>query len=313
MSRPTAVVVRGSEIATYRQCPLLHKIRWVEEWAKEENSLASDTGTAWHLVLGTHFLAIQDHQREGGKLKLTRAAQQSVLDTVDAVIAGRVAEELRETIDWMYDGQIEHHGFDEPWEVLHVEEHKVVPWPAAHQIDLVPAELNLQFFYSWTSDLVVRDHSARNKPVYVIDNKSTANPLSKDDIDLSDQLGMYTWAERQDGLKVLAPMIRQAKTKQLKRAMTLTERFAENSSYRTDIELNNVACEVLDIAVRLHTDQRPYSSPDPRTCSWKCDFRDVHLYMRRSKNPHEIPARVLRARGYVRRAVPTGHEQLQQP
>jgi hypothetical protein len=306
----TGVVVRGSEIQTYRQCPLLWKIRWDQEWDKPENSFASDLGTAWHLVMGTHYLAIQDHQREGGKLKLTRAQQQNVLDTVDAVIAERVAEEFREIIDWMYDGHIDQYGFDDAWEVLHVEEHKVVPWPAPHQIDLVPSELNLQFFYSWTSDLVVRDHSMQHKPALVVDNKSTGNLLGQDDIDLSDQLGMYTWAERQDGVKVLAPWIRQAHTKKLKRAQTLNERFKSLPSYRTDIELNNVAREMLDIAVRLHTDPRPYSSPDPRTCSWKCPHRDVHLYMRRRKDPHEIPVKVLRARGYVQRAVPSGHDQI---
>lgn len=313
MSRPTAVVVRGSEIATFRQCPLLHKIRWEEEWAKPEDSFASDLGTCWHLVLGSHYLAIQDHQREGGRLKIGRAAQQNVLDTVDAVIENRIAEDKRELVDWMYDGHIDQYGFDEPWEVLAVEEHKVVPWPAPHHLDIVPPGLNLQFFYSWTSDLVVRDHSMQHKPALVIDQKSTGQPLGQDDIDLSDQLGMYTWAERQDGVKVLAPLIRQAHTKKLKRAQTLAERFRPVYSYRTEIELNNIAREILDVAVKLHTEQRPYSSPDPRQCSWKCDFRDVHLYMRRSKNPYEIPARVLRARGYVRRAVPSGHDQIQQP
>lgn len=311
MSRPKAVLIRGSEIATFRQCPLLHKIRWEEEWAKPEDSFASDLGTCWHLVLGSHYLAIGAEQEQGGKLKLTRAAQQRVLDTVDAVIETRVAEDKRELIDWMYDGHIDQYGFDEPWEILHVEEHKVVPWPAPHQLDLVPPGLNLQFFYSWTSDLVVRDHSMRHKPCLVVDNKSTGNLLGQDDIDLSDQLGMYTWAERQDGVKVLAPWIRQAYTKKLKRAQTLEERFRSLPSYRTDIELNNIAREVLDVAVRLHTQQRPYSSPDPRQCSWKCDFRDVHLYMRRRKDPYEIPDKVLRARGYVRRAVPSGHDQIQ--
>lgn len=305
MTAVQEVVVRGSEIGTFRFCPLLHKIQWKELWAKPEESLASTTGTAWHLVAGTHYLAIRDEQRAAGKLRLDPAAQQRVLDTVDAMIDARIAEDLRETIDWMYDGHVEHYGFDDAWEILHVEEHKLVPWPE----DWNPP--GLRFIYSWTSDLVVRDHSMRNKPALVIDNKSTANPLKKDDIDLSDQLGMYTWAERESGLDVLAPYIRQTKTKKLQRAMTLTERNAEIPSYRTDIELNNTAQELLEIAFRIHQTKRPYSSPDPRTCSWKCDFRDVHLYMRKSTKPHEVPAKVMRARGYVQRdAVPSGHDQL---
>lgn len=311
MSTTGTVVVRGSEIATFRFCPLLHKIQWRELWAKPEDEelTPSQIGTAWHLIAGTHYLAIQREQRAAGKLRLTKAAQQRVLDSVDAVIGSRIEDpDLLDTIDWMYDGHVEHYGFDDAWEVLHVEEHKLVPWP----VDWNPP--GLQFVYSWTSDLVIRDHSIKNKPAFVVDNKSTANPLKKDDIDLSDQLGMYTWAERESGLKVLAPMIRQVKTKKLQRAMTLSERYADNYSYRTDIELNNIAQEMLEIAFRIHQTKRPYSSPDPRTCSWKCDFRDVHLYMRRSKNPQQIPDRVMRARGYVRReAVPSGHDQIVQP
>lgn len=301
------VEIRGSEIATYRQCGLLHLIQWKELWAPPEESYASDLGTAWHLVAGTHYQAIQDEQRAGGKLKLTRTSQQSVLDAVDACIETRINDEMRETVDWMYDGHIEHYGFDEPWEVLSVEQHKRVPWPQ----DWQPP--GIRFIYSWTSDLVIRDHSMRHKPAFVVDNKSTANPLSKDDIDLSDQLGMYTWAERENGLDVLSPLIRQVKTKKLKRAMTLSERYANNTSYRTKIELTNIAQEILGIALRLTNERRPYSAPDPRTCSWKCQFKDVHLYMRRSKTPWTVPAKVMRARGYVqRKAVPSGHDQIEQ-
>lgn len=308
MTETRDIVVRGSEIATWRFCGLLHQIQWKELWAAPEESYASDLGTAWHLVAGVHYLAIQAEQRKSGKLKLELAAKQNVLDAVDAVIEHRISEEMRETIDWMYDGHIEHYGFDEPWEVLHVEEHKIVPWPDEWQPP------GLRFLYSWTSDLVVRAHDERHKPAYVIDNKSTANPLKQDDIDLSDQLGMYTWAERVAGLKVLAPVIRQAKTKKLKRAMTMSERFAHNPSYRTDLELHNVAREAFDVAWRITTEQRTYSAPDPRTCSWKCQFKDVHLYMRRSKDPWVVPARVMRARGYVQReAVPSGHDQIERP
>lgn len=295
--------IRGSEVNTYRQCPLLHKLTWVDLWAKPEDSFASTLGTAWHLVMGTHYERIRVEQYHDKKLRLSTIAQQKVLDEVEATIEHRVRDDLRETIDWMYDGHIEHYGFDEHWEVLAVEKHQLVEWPG--QSGLV------RYRYSWTSDLVVRDHSMKHKPAMVVDQKSTGQLLRKEDIDLSDQLAMYTWAERLAGTDVLAPLHRQAHTKKLKRAQTLKERFAEINSYRTDIELENIADEIYGIATLIHGREHVYSSPDPRQCSWKCDFRDPHLAMRKMRDPHRVLPSMLRSRGYVQRdAVPSGHDQM---
>lgn len=297
--------IRGSEIATFRQCPLLHKLTWVDLWAKPENSYASDLGTAWHLVMGVHYEFIRQEQFHTEKLRLSRISQQRILDAVDAIIEHRVVDELRETVDWMYDGHIEHYGFDDHWEVLAVEKHQVVLWPGQEG-------MRTQFRYSWTSDLVVRDHSMARSPALVVDQKSTGQLLRKEDIDLSDQLAMYTWAERLAGTPVLAPLHRQAHTKKLKRAQTLNERFAEINSYRTDIELDNIADEIYGIAVTISDPGRYlYSSPDVRQCSWKCDFREPHLAMRKLRDPQKVLPSMLRARGYVQRAaVPSGHDQM---
>jgi hypothetical protein len=122
---------------------------------------------------------------------------------------------------------------------------------------------------------------------------------------------MYVWAERMDGVAALAPMIRQVQTKKLKRAQTLEERYAELYSTRTDIELENIANEILGIAHHMHSGLPPYSSPDPRICSWKCDFREIHLAVRKTKNPARALPAMLRSRGYIQReAVPSGHDQF---
>jgi hypothetical protein len=295
--------VRHSEVATFRQCPLLHQWVWKELWAKPEESVASNTGTAWHLIAGTHYQAIQEFQHATGKLALSRVAMQDVLDRVDATIETRIAEELQETIDWMYDGLIERYGFDESHEILSVEQFKQVLWPNQDGDRI--------FRYSWTSDRVIRDYATKNKQIFVVDEKSTANPLRQVDVDLMDQIGMYVWAERMDGVAALAPMIRQVQTKKLKRAQTLEERYAELYSMRTDIELENIANEILGIAHHMHSGLPPYSSPDPRICSWKCDFREIHLAVRKTKNPARALPAMLRSRGYIQReAVPSGHDQF---
>lgn len=296
------VVVRASEIADFRQCPLKRHLNWNELWAKPEESAPSTLGTAWHHVMAAHYLGIQKLQRQEENLRLSEAAKQTVLDQVDALIE-TFADEIRDTLDWMYEGHLEKYGFNDGWEILHAEETLTTPMRER-------SGRASRFHYRWTSDLVIRDWTTVSKSIYVIDHKSTAQSLRQDEIDLMDSIGMYVWAWRQKKLDVLAPVIMQAHTKKLKRAMVLSERYAWLPSYRTDVELANIAREALQISKAMNTKAmmaEPYSAPDPRTCSWKCDFREAHLALRKMANPDQHVDSLLRSRGFVRReAVPSG-------
>jgi hypothetical protein len=302
---PSSIItVRHSEIADFRQCPLKHKLNWFELWAKPEESVASTMGTAWHEVMAAHYLTIREHQLREGKFRLSSHYQQDVLDAVDALIESGIHDDLQENISWMYDGHIEKYGFNDGWEILSAEETHTIPF----------REKNgraSRFHYRWTSDLVIRDHTSSAKSRYVVDHKSTANKLQQDEIDLMDSLALYVWAWRQKKLDILAPVIMQAHTKKLKRPQTLGERFAWMPSYRTEIELANVQAECLGIAKAIHSKlnkEQPYSSPDPRTCGWKCDFKEAHLLMRKSKDPVRTLPSLMHSRGYVQREeVPSGH------
>jgi hypothetical protein len=119
------------------------------------------------------------------------------------------------------------------------------------------------------------------------------------DIDLSDQFGLYTVAWRRLGRSIRGQLVNQAKTKPLKRAMTMEERFVRTPSIRTAIELRNVeldAVRTIRAMLSPANVEAPYSAPDPRSCGWKCDFKEPHLKLRRMK-PETDRAKVLRAFG----------------
>lgn len=303
------ILVRHSEISDFRQCPLKHKLNWRDLWAPADETAAQTLGTAWHKVMAVHYLGIRHFQRANGSqlgfrhLKLTRAQQQAVIDDVESLIVAELNPEHEETLYWMYDGYVDRWGFDDGWEILEAERTLSIPFVEEDGTDSV-------FHYRWTGDLLVRDHTVREKHIWSIDHKSTSQKLRQIDIDLDDQFGLYMWAWRRFGYNVMAPVINQALTKQLKRAQTLEERFNRDFSYRTETELKNIAQEALDVAWRIHDPanlRRPISAPDPRTCSWKCPFKEAHILLRKSKNPaRELPS-LMHSRGYVQREeVPSG-------
>lgn len=303
----TRIVVRHSELKDGRQCPLKHRLRWIDGWQQPEESAVQKLGTAWHAVLQVHYEAIQAQQQELGYQQWARAARaglqlQEVADAGwqevhDQCHASKgLTEEQRETLAWMYEGYLEFFGLDPDWEVLMVETDLTTPF-------IEPSgKPSRRFSYQFHADLVVRDWSMGGK-VVVVDHKSTAQPLGQHDIDLDDQFGLYTWALGRLGHPVLAPVCSQAKTKKLQRAMTLGERFTRINSYRTEVEQNNIAADALRTAKRLYSKANltePDSAPNPRTCGWSCEFKEVHLQIRRSPRGRDAARAALIARGFTK-------------
>lgn len=303
-----ARVVRHSELRDFRQCPLKHRLRWTEGWREDGASPASALGTAWHAVLQAHYELIQGQQRHHGYTEWARLVRdEQQLDNVGALHSGvyeagwdqledessELSDEQDATLRWMYEGYIERFGVDLDWEVLHVEEEMGV---RLRNPDGSPTP----YWYQWHCDLAVRDHSMGGR-VIVVDHKSTGQPLGQVDVDLDDQFGLYAWAFTQLGYDVLAPVCNQAQTKQLKRAMTLQERFIRLNSYRSLIEQHNIAQDALATAKAIYAKANrdmPYSAPDPRSCGWKCEFKETHIQMR--KDPRYLGAAraALVARGF---------------
>lgn len=305
------IVVRHSELKDGRQCPLKHRLRWIDGWVSAHQSDPSQLGTAWHAVLQRHYLMIQIQQQKYGyqawRSEIRRHSPEAAALIIEVETLGwqevdtqchasrGLTEEQTETLNWMYEGYTELYSLDPDWEVLMIETDLTVPFiePSGRK--------SARFAYQFHADLVVRDHSLGGR-VVVVDHKSTGQPLNQHDVDLDDQFGLYTWALGQLGYDVIAPVCSQAKTQRLKRAMTIDERFVRINSFRTMVEQANIAADALRTAKRLYSKanlDEPDSAPNPRTCGWSCEFKEVHLMIRKSVRGREAAPAALLARGFT--------------
>jgi hypothetical protein len=291
----TKHIVSYSELDTYRQCPLKHTWAYKERWRKpptEGGALAK--GSLWHLVLETHYLVLRD----GGTLE--QAIEAAKTHLVDQ--ASGLQTETQELIQWMYEGYIEHYGSDNQWEILAVEYAFVINLPDP---DGNPSPYDIK----GKIDLVVRNRE--NNQVWVVDHKSGANLPDQMDLEIDDQFGLYVWALQQPGHDKWKPSGAIHSAARTTRNMadkpgytgksqpqTLDQRHRRTYLNRSDVELTAIALDAWAVAANAYptTDDRPlYSSPDPRQCGWKCDFKEVHLLSRKGKDPH----RALSEYGFV--------------
>lgn len=296
-------VIRHSRLRDFRRCPLKEKMKWQDGWHSPKVSEASALGSAWHEVMAAHYNEIRCQQKQLGydhwvksvnNDYVPQTAPDYLLDDVQASVLDALDSDKADTLQWMYQGYVDLYGLDPDWEIL------VVEREFEAQL-LGPSGKPSGFWLQWHTDLMVRDHSMGGK-VLVIDNKSTAAPVGQNDIDLDDQYGLYVWGARTLGYNVIAPVANQAKTKQLKRPMTLDERFVRTFSYRTHIEQNNIMADALATmkAMTSAANRRlPYSNPDPRICGWSCEFLDAHLAARKDPRGYDVLNSLLPARGFT--------------
>lgn len=111
----------------------------------------------------------------------------------------------------------------------------------------------------------------------------------KSEMLLEDQFVLYAKAKQLAGEPVDAVIYNVARTDRLKRAMTDSERFARVRQPYSDAALDvvwedNVAAARALVAMWNDPDL-VYSAPDPKRCSWKCDFKNVHLDARHTARP----------------------------
>lgn len=303
------IVVRHSEIKDGRQCPLKHRLRWIDGWVSPTFSDASLLGTAWHAVLQARYETIRAQQQRLGYVDWRQQVMEYP-DSVAPIDEATYAEALEwtrdlsgqqhDTLTWMIDGYIERFGADPDWEVLLVEADPTVPLvePSGKPSKRFSLQIHV--------DLAVQDWSMGGK-VLTVDHKSTAQPLGQHDVDLDDQFGLYMWALWRLGYDVLAPVCNQAKTKILQRAQTIEERFVRINSYRSQVEMTNIAADALRTAKRLYSAanlEEPDSAPNPRTCGWSCEFKEVHLQIRKSPFGRDVAPAALIARGFTREDGP---------
>lgn len=293
---PVAPVVSYSELDTYRQCPLKHFLAYNQRWTKpktEDSPLSK--GTAWHALMEDHYRLLQSHQVTYGFPLQQDAQERFVVEAREFAVkmghfGGAVREqtELQSLLEWMYDGYLVKYGADPEWQVLAVE---------VKLQDFLP---NTGILLKGRLDLVVRD--LRGK-VWVVDHKSGANLPTMFDLQLDDQFGLYSWLFRERGVPVQGSIHNAARTTRnladhpdydgKSKPQTLEQRMLRSALNRSDTELTNIALDAASVARLLHPTEGEtplYSSPDPRQCSWKCDFSEVHLLARTGRSlPDVLP------------------------
>lgn len=319
MTEPAPIIVSYSELDTFRQCPLKHLLGYKHRFKKPvEEMSALSKGSAWHLVMETHYNVIREWQEaHGGKVVTLRGEPALIKDCWEAVkplLFSSVGEqtEQQELIEWMYRGYVEKYGTDREWVILGVE--------LAREFELIPAGFRQVGEYDHLEptpevrikmklDLLVRD--AKRGTIWIVDHKSGANLPSQMDLEIDDQFGLYSWGMTKDGHKVTGSIHNAARTTRNQadhehydgksKPQTLEQRMGRTYLNRSDDELVNIGNDAAAAATvayhaELGYEELPiYSSPDPRQCGWKCDFKEAHLTARQGR-PISV---ALEERGFV--------------
>lgn len=284
-------IVSYSELDTFRQCPLKHHLLYGRRWTKpvkEDSALAK--GSLWHLVMEDHYgliKAVQDQNKGRVPMREVKrvlaAAHKLVMKRLQDPKTGEQSDN-QELIQWMYEGYVEMHGVDPMWRIIGIEHQIITP---LLDRDGNPSRYHLKM----KIDLLVRDREAGGN-IWIIDHKSGQNLPTQMDLDIDDQFGLYTWGLRSMGKKVMGTIHNAARTQRNKGPMTLESRMSRTYMNRGEKELTNLALDAYEAARAAYPDDPAYaarySSPDPRSCGWKCDVKEPHLLMRSGRNPDEV-------------------------
>lgn len=288
------IIVSYSELDTYRQCPLKHHLLYGQRWtkpAKEGSALAK--GSLYHAVMEEHYRVIKEYQDQhaGKNPKPGSDEEKMLLHKARAAVwpllwdgkAGRFHNDICDLIAWMYEGHVENYGLMLDWRIVGVEHQIITPLRDERG-------RRTRYHLKAKLDLVVRQRSTGG--LWVVDHKSGANLPNDMDLEIDDQFGLYTWAMQEVGKPVIGSLHASNRTQRNKSFMPFDTRMRLTFLNRDKTELRNLALDAYEVARAAHppASQRParYSSPDPRSCGWKCDVKEPHLLMRRGRNPAEV-------------------------
>jgi hypothetical protein len=295
------ITVSYSELDTFRQCPLKHHLSYGRRWTKPvKPGSALDKGSLWHGCMEDHYGVIKKYQDASSNSKIAKSramevlaeAYQLVYDRCHDPKTGEFLSDTHELIFWMYEGYVEMYGVDDDWRITAIEHQITLPLPDEHGHAS-------RYHIKMKLDLIVRERWSGH--LRVVDHKSGQNLPSYMDLEIDDQFGLYTWGMRKIGKKVIGSVHSAARTTRnvgdwpgatKGKAQTLEQRMSRTLMNRDDKELDNLALDAYFAARAAYPDdpanRARYSSPDPRNCGWKCDFKEQHLQMRRGMNPDRV-------------------------
>lgn len=266
------IIITFSELDSYRQCPLKWYWAYNQGWREEAKpGTALSRGSLWHEAMELNYVWLQrDPNAELSTIRRWITAKLLVDPET-----GEQNDDQR-LVEWMLQGHHEAYGRDENWEIIEVE--------AAHRVRLGPP--TSRFYLQFKLDLLVRDR--KSKQLLLVDHKSARDFSRKVEIDVADQFGLYSWGLRQLGMEVMSTIRSDARTQRNKAYMPLDTRFRRVPTFRTSKELNIIAADAYDCARMAYNAQGViYSSPDPNLCSWKCQFLQPHLMVRKGFEPEQ--------------------------
>lgn len=294
MSKVEPIIVSYSELDTYRQCPLKHHILYGQRWTKPPKPDSALTkGSLYHKVMEEHYRIIKAYQDEhkGKNPKEDSEEEVDLLARAKEAVWPMLWDSQRgdwhtinsELIAWMYEGHVAYYGTMPAWRIMGVEHQIITPLRDERG-------RRTRYHLKAKIDLIIRLKSSGG--LYVVDHKSGANLPTQMDLDIDDQFGLYTWAMREVGRPVSGTVHAANRTQRNKGFMPPATRMALTYLNRDKVELTNLALDAYEVARAAHppASQRParYSSPDPRSCGWKCDLKEPHLLMRRGRKPADV-------------------------
>lgn len=304
MNPSATKTVSFSELDSYRQCRLKHHLSYRERWQPEDESPALSRGKLFHAVMEEHYKALKNKKGIKGALNAINDA-----NLLYDPKSGQSTEE-QELVNWIYEGYVQNYGIDDDWKIIDTE-FKIEAWlPTAKGT-------RSTFKLKGTIDLLVQDMSSGGG-LWVVDHKTCRNLPKSRDIDLDDQMALYIYLLRRKGLDVRGAIYNACRSQKLKtREMGMDERFSRILSVRTDVELENIAAEVLETFREAYRPRRPDKrekqlttmnsgneqinenlpprSPDPDRCGWRCPFTEACLMGRKGTDIRKV----LGETGYV--------------
>jgi len=295
-------IVSYSELDSYRQCPLKHMLSYKERWKKpvvEGSPLRR--GSLWHLVMEEHYGVIMASYPNGRDpipdyqvdLVLENAWEKIKPLLFDPQTGNQSPDQ--ELIQWMYEGYVEKWGVDNDWRIVAIEYAFEVPLPDNQgQVS--------RYILKGKIDIIAQ--SRENGGLWIWDHKSGKDLPTAMALEIDDQFGGYTYALNTLGYKVRGSMHNAARTTQNKgdlpgaiikgavKKQTLEQRMGRTFLNRTAREAQNLAQDAWAVASNAYPEpgaELPlYSSPDARSCGWKCDYKEIHIIARQGRDIHEL-------------------------